>query len=212
MTECCLIFDLDGTLVDSELINAQVLKSLFNDLSYEPYELALTYRGWKLDKILADIYKRDKLIANEESVANYHSLVEQAFTANLKAFEGVAQTLEKLSQRKCVASSAPLTKIKAALDVTGLSSFFGEHLFSSYIVGHWKPDPKLFLFAAQAMGVPAQKCIVIEDSQVGITAAKLAGMIPIQFGSQIAYDTDTYYFSDYKDLPALIEGIVSNMH
>lgn len=208
MTEFCLIFDLDGTLVDSELINAQALKTLFDALPCEAQELALTYRGWKLATILEDIQQHYGLIPKDGVVDEYHATVERLFASQLRPFEGVVEALEALPQRKCVASSAPTRKIEVALRATDLSRFFGADLFSSYDVGYWKPDPTLFVFAAKNLGFPPHKCVVIEDSEVGITAAQSAGMIPIHFGDTAKIDTDCLKFSKYHELPGLITETV----
>ena len=89
--------------------------------------------------------------------------------------------LDSLSYSKCVASSGPPAKILQALEVSGLASYFGRFLFSSYDIGFWKPDPGLFLHAAQAMGFMPSQCVVVKDSDVGIQAAIAAGMKAFHF-------------------------------
>ena len=80
-----------------------------------------------------------------------------------------------------VASSGPPAKIRQALELTGLAGFFGERLFSSYEVGFWKPDPRLFLHAAKQMGAAPASCLVVEDSAAGVAAAVAAGMRAVQY-------------------------------
>ena len=80
-----------------------------------------------------------------------------------------------------MASSGPLEKINKALSITGLHDYFDGKIYSSYVVGSWKPDPGIFLHAAKDMGVQPNECAVVEDSPLGITAAKAAGMHSILY-------------------------------
>lgn len=89
--------------------------------------------------------------------------------------------LEATAYPRCVASSGPVTKIRHALAVSGLSAYFNDNIFSAYEVGAWKPDPGLFLHAARAMGFRPEQCIVVEDSDVGIAAARAAGMRGLRY-------------------------------
>jgi HAD superfamily hydrolase (TIGR01509 family) len=81
-----------------------------------------------------------------------------------------------MAQPVCVASNAPRSKIELCLATTGLARFFEGRIFSAYEVGSWKPDPGLFLHAAQAMGAAPARCLVVEDSAPGVIAAREAGM------------------------------------
>ncbi|ASP39123.1 hypothetical protein CHH28_10720 [Bacterioplanes sanyensis] len=74
-----------------------------------------------------------------------------------------------------------LHKIDRALSTTGLSNHFNGNIFSSYVIGSWKPDPGIFLHAAQKMGFKPHECAVVEDSHVGIAAAKSAGMLSVLY-------------------------------
>ena len=90
----------------------------------------------------------------------------------------------------CVASSGPPEKIETALQVTGLRDYFGESIFSSYDINSWKPEPELFLHAAKEMGFAVNECAVVEDSLVGIQAARSANM------HAILYDPSRYFSSN----------------
>lgn len=86
------------------------------------------------------------------------------------------KAIQQLDFEKCVASSGPINKIEKALSITGLLNYFNGNLFSSYEIGSWKPDSGIFLHAAKVMGFKPDECVVVEDSPVGIEAAKAAGM------------------------------------
>lgn len=198
----CIIFDLDGTLVDSEPACSQALLDLLPELDVDLASLIQLYRGRKLADIFADVENRiDRNLPTSFELA-YRDRVAAIFDSGLQAMPGAAEALESITFPICVASSAPGIKIQHALDLTGLSRFFGERVFSSYDVGFWKPDPRLFLHAAMEMGTAPDRCVVIEDSAVGITAAVSAGMQAVQYlphpGQQVA--EGAYTIRDLREL------------
>ncbi len=89
---------------------------------------------------------------------------------------GIRSVLERLDRPFCLASSGSVRRIVRSLTLVGLLDYFTGHLFSAEQVAHGKPAPDLFLHAAAAMGVPAPRAVVIEDSPHGVTAARAAGM------------------------------------
>ena len=98
------------------------------------------------------------------------------FRRELRAVEGIHAALDAIRLPTCVASSGPPEKIRLSLELTGLLPRFDGRIFSAYEVGSWKPDPGLFLHAAEAMGVPPDECAVVEDSVPGVRAGVAAGM------------------------------------
>ncbi|MGQ9370084.1 HAD-IA family hydrolase [Azospirillum sp. A39] len=204
----CVIFDLDGTLVDSEVLNARGFCDLLDTLHLSSDEMRLTYRGWRLDAVLKDLEGRYGITAPDHFVPSYRSHVAHLYRTELRAFEGVAEALEAIAVPVCVASNAPRTKIEAALDSTGLRRFFGDRLFSAYEVGRWKPDPALFLAAAEGMGVAADDCVVVEDSDVGLQAALAAGMRCVLYAPEpAASDAERSVFRHYSELRRAIAAL-----
>jgi HAD superfamily hydrolase (TIGR01509 family) len=212
----CIIFDCDGTLVDSEHLCNLALEQLLTEFGIvETVEALLSrYRGHKLANILKDVEDRHRVSLNSRFVPRYRDLVAQLFLDKLEPIEGVIDALESIQLPKCVASSGPMEKIRQALQVTNLANYFRDNIFSSYDIQSWKPEPDLFLWAANAMGVASSKCAVIEDSLVGIEAAKRAGMIPFLYSpsQQSTYNVSISHitFGDMKLLPALINQISIN--
>jgi beta-phosphoglucomutase-like phosphatase (HAD superfamily) len=103
---------------------------------------------------------------------------------------GVAATITSLPYRRCVCSSSAPERLRLSLEVTGLAPLFGNDVFSAAQVEHGKPAPDLFSFAARSLGETPSDAIVIEDSPLGIAAARAAGMRSIGFvgASHVASD------------------------
>ena len=183
----CIIFDNDGTLVNSEPLGHKCMERQL--AKYDVVESVETmeeeFRGWKLDDILAELSNRHPdFILPDDFIPEYRKELNLMFEADLEPMPGVAEAIEKIHLPICVASSGPIAKIKTALRVTGLTEYFGERLYSAYEIGFWKPDPTLFLHAAKDMGFSPEECLVIEDSEVGVQAALAANMDVIHYNPE----------------------------
>ena len=167
------------------------------------------YRGKKLAVILRDIESRidARLAENFEQLYRQH--VVERFASDLKPIPEVPEMLGALQHPFCIASSGPPEKITHALAVTGLAAHFGKRIFSSYVVGSWKPDPGLFLHAATAMGFAPEHCVVVEDSPVGLEAAAAAGMHALHYAPHGTAQVSDNTFSTMSALPALLQGIAN---
>lgn len=172
----CIIFDLDGTLVDSEKLNFRAYAALISEIDEPQSALIARYEGLQFAAVVADIERcyRIKLPQDFETV--FRSYVRGLFEEGLQAIPGIPELLPTLEQRICVASNAPQKKLAHALSITSLAHHFGENVFSAYDIDAWKPKPDLFLHAANQMGFKATQCAVIEDSHAGVEAALAAEM------------------------------------
>ena len=178
-----VIFDCDGTLVDSEFLCNLALEHQLAELGVKSDANALLakYRGGKLATIMSSLETQFSISLPASFEVDYRLKVSKLFDGHLVANDGVKDVLASLTIPFCIASSAPRAKIERALNVTGLSEFFEENIFSSYDVGSWKPEPDLFLHAAQTMGVEPDECFVVEDSELGLQAANQAKMKSIYY-------------------------------
>jgi HAD superfamily hydrolase (TIGR01509 family) len=177
-----VIFDNDGVLVDSEPISNQLLAAYLTELGHPTsYEDSLRdYMGAALHRVHDLVAERtgQRLPVDFDDV--FHARVFAAFEQDLKPVPGVVEVLQKLAADSvpyCVASSGSHERIRVGHRTTGLERWFDEErIFSSQDVGRGKPAPDLFLYAAEQMGVAPERCVVVEDSPLGVQAAVAAGM------------------------------------
>ncbi|MBL4875510.1 MAG: HAD-IA family hydrolase [Cohaesibacteraceae bacterium] len=195
----CIIFDLDGTLVDSEPLCNQAFLNLLPEISLSVDDLLVRFRGRKLADIFCEIEAMTGRALPNNFEAAYREQVEILFKSSLRAFPDVHDVLKTIDIKVCIASSGPPGKIKSALEKTSLDRIFAGRTFSSYDIGKWKPDPGLFLHAAAQMGTSPEFCLVVEDSPVGIAAAKSAGMMPLQFCDKTSAMDGVESFDAYSE-------------
>ncbi|MCZ4514232.1 HAD family hydrolase [Streptomyces sp. ActVer] len=177
-----VIFDNDGVLVDSEPISNTLLAAYLTELGHPTsYEESLRdYMGAAMHRVHDLVEERtgERLPADFDDV--FHARVFAAFERELEPVAGAVEVLEKLAADGvpyCVASSGSHERIRVGHRKTGLDRWFDDgRIFSSQDVGRGKPAPDLFLHAAERMGVPPEKCLVVEDSPLGVRAAVAAGM------------------------------------
>lgn len=201
-----IIFDLDGTLVDSELIAAETLASLLPEIGLDGAEIAARYRGWRFATILSELGKSTDRPLDDAFIATYRAAAGHRYERELKAFPGVHAALEALDLPIAIASSGPPEKIARALAITGLARFFPRHAYSAYTLNSWKPEPALFLHAAGALGYPAGDVLVVEDSGVGLEAARRAAMRAVLHDPEGKGEHDVPRFSSYADFAPLLAG------
>jgi HAD superfamily hydrolase (TIGR01509 family) len=207
-----IIFDSDGVLVDSEIIALTVLVRTASEegVTISVEDAIRSFRGVKMADCVREIERRLGRGVRDTFVADVRQATALAFDAELKPVEGIHAALAEITVPVCVASNGPMSKLTHALGLTKLLGHFEGRIFSAYEVGSWKPDPGLFLHAAQTLGVHPSRCVVIEDSLSGIRAAKAAGMRVLGFtGGDPRVEPELAAFCDeffhrMSDLPALL--------
>ncbi|MFE1026577.1 HAD family hydrolase [Streptomyces sp. NPDC058818] len=177
-----VIFDNDGVLVDSEPISNRLLAGYLTELGHPTsYDDSLRdYMGAAMHRVHDLILERTGRRLPQDFDDVFHGRVFAAFERDLEPVPGAIGVLEKLAADGvpyCVASSGSHERIRVGHRKTGLDRWFDdERIFSSQDVGRGKPAPDLFLHAAERMGVAPERCVVIEDSPLGVRAAVAAGM------------------------------------
>ncbi|MER6853371.1 HAD family hydrolase [Streptomyces flaveolus] len=177
-----IVFDNDGVLVDSEPISNRLLAAYLTELGHPTsYDESLRdYMGAAMHRVHDLVLERSGRRLPEDFDDVFHGRVFAAFEQDLEPVPGVVGVLEKLAADEvpyCVASSGSHERIRVGHRKTGLHRWFDDaRIFSSEDVGRGKPAPDLFLHAAERMGVAPERCLVIEDSALGVQAAVAAGM------------------------------------
>jgi len=202
----CIIFDCDGVLVDSEPIANAVLVEMANDYGANiDLEYAMThFKGGSMQGCVDKISKLVKEPLPDHFIETYRKRSFVAFKNDVKPVEGVKNVLDNLDIPFCVASSGPVEKIRFNLELTGLLPYFENRIFSCYTINKWKPNPAVFLWAADIMGFKPKDCLIIEDSLTGIKAAKNGGFDVYGFTAH-DYNNElenlaTRTFNDMNDL------------
>jgi HAD superfamily hydrolase (TIGR01509 family) len=184
-----VIFDCDGVLVDSEMLSAQVLREQLAEigiaLSFEQFRAE--FLGRSFASAAQNLKARTGCELPEHFARDYFIHLNALFATDLKPMSGVQHVLSALVADHCVASGSIPPRLDFSLKVCGLDQHFGHRVYSAALVKHAKPAPDLFLHAAKAHGVAPSRCLVLEDSEMGVRAALAAGMTVWHFagGSHI---------------------------
>lgn len=179
-----VIFDCDGVLVDSEILAAQVISATLGDIG----------QPMSVEAVIATLIGSDAISTRRKLealhgaplLAEFESMVserlETAFRTQLQPIAGIIELLQGLDQPYCVASNSGHERLRYSFASTGLAPLVEGRVFSADDVARGKPAPDLFLHAAKTMGgVSPERCLVIEDSVTGVTAARAAGMRVVGF-------------------------------
>ncbi|WP_148252014.1 HAD family hydrolase [Aidingimonas lacisalsi] len=216
----CLLFDSDGTLVDSEILLAQVMADILPryGLPFTASRYMSEFRGVRfLDIVvtLEQIHGRLEEEQQQRLEADMRAHMDARMRAELKAIDGMPMALEALgAYPRAIVSNGPEHKIRCAMESTGLDVHFRDKLFSAYSLGVWKPDPELFRIAADAMGYPYERCVVIDDAAVGVAAGLEAGMNVIHlnhFPDEETTPEGAIAITHARELPGVIERLARQM-
>jgi beta-phosphoglucomutase family hydrolase len=174
-----VLWDMDGVLADTSQLHFETWEIIFAEYGI-PFDRQKFHQIYGLKNrdflpfLAGEPLEVDWIdrIANEKEVA-----FRQHLPGRVAAFPGVIDCLGKfksLGLKQAVASSAPPENIEAVVDELCIRQYFDALVNPGDLPG--KPHPGVFLKAAQALGIPAENCIVIEDSLPGLKAAQRAGM------------------------------------
>ena len=179
MLELGVIWDMDGVLVDTGELHYRAWEQVLDleGIYFSPDEFRRTF-GMHNASILELLLGTPPDPATLRRISNQK---EACFRAMIQGqatpMPGVLDWLRRLQQREvpqAVASGAPPENIEFLVDEMGIRGYFNALVSSQGMPG--KPDPAVFLDAARQIGVPAQRCVVVEDGLPGLAAARRAGM------------------------------------
>ena len=210
-----VLFDMDGTLVDNVPLHQQVWREFTQlqglNLSEQELEFA---KGRKAVEVIASLFG-DNLSPEEISRLTQERQVlyrERLASTNLvKLIPGVKEFLLGLGELgipRILATDAPQSNVEAIFRKFGFSSYF-EQLVTSDDVEHGKPNPQIYLVASQRAGANPEACLVAEDSEAGVKAAKAAncaclGLTTTQTEADLKLEGADFIAPDYVNLPEAI--------
>lgn len=177
-----IIFDCDGTLVDSEYLNNKVTSDLLIDFGlteYTPERCIAEFAGSTWSDIKALLDARHQTIIPRDIIQTYIARVAQEMDTYPMTVAGAVEFVGRCqsSYKIAVGSNGERSNVIKSLKLGGFDCYFQEpNIFTKIQVEKGKPAPDLFLYAANQMGVAPEKCLVIEDSSTGAMAGKAAGM------------------------------------
>jgi HAD superfamily hydrolase (TIGR01509 family) len=176
-----VIFDCDGTLVDSMPLHYQAwLASLAHHAA--PFDFTEEYfyskAGVREQDVVRELNRHYGSSVDPDSVADYKAALFEKMIPQVPEVRPVADFARAMHGRMplSVASGSEEHIVRGCLSANGLLHLFDDIIITPRLVARGKPAPDMFLLAAERMGVRPEVCLVLEDGQSGIEAAKAAGM------------------------------------
>lgn len=197
-------------LVDTERVTVEAESAFLTEHGWplSPAEVAELFLG------RTDAYMRREIERRLPNLPDdWEARLDERYLdaqVDLRPVDGILEALDRIAAATCVASSGTYEKMRRTLGETGLWDRFEGRIFSATEVGHGKPAPDLFLYAAARMGVEPRGCAVVEDSPFGIEAANAAGMSSFAYAGGVMpaerlREADVV-FDDMRRLPELLAG------
>jgi HAD superfamily hydrolase (TIGR01509 family) len=175
-----VIFDMDGVLVDSEPFICRAACKMFEEkgLMVKPEDFT-PFIGTGENRFIGGVAEKYGFPVDIEQVKKRtYDIYLEIIKGALKPLPGVFTFIERcrcLNKKLAVASSADRRKVKGNLDEIGLSDGLFETIVTGEDVARKKPNPDIFLLAAERLKLKPQECLVVEDAVSGVAAAKSAG-------------------------------------
>lgn len=210
-----VLWDLDGTLIDSRDQHWRSWRAALaaEGITVTEAQFATTF-GQRNDAILTAWLGRavaPELIARigDDKERRFRKLVEREGAVLLPGATECVRRLGEAGWLQAIASSAPRLNVEVEHAALGLEGRFAA-LVSAEDVHAGKPDPAVFLVAAARLGVPAARCVVVEDAAPGIEAARRAGMRSIGVGPGVGSAADIVVASLTELAPGAFERLIES--
>ncbi len=192
MRPALVIFDCDGVLVDTGSVDTRVLSEVVTEAGWpmSPAEVNRRFKGMASVKIWEQVAVRLARALRPDIEESFRERQLVALEGEVRPVAGVEALLDAFPILYCVASNGPHRKMEATLGATGLLDRFEGRVFSRTEVARPKPAPDLFLHVASVMNAAPGACLVVEDSPLGIEAARAASMRSLGFAGTRTADAD----------------------
>ena len=201
------IFDLDGVLVFTDKYHYQAWKKMADGLGvYFDETINNRLRGVsRMESLEIILEKYDGHLTEEEKLAlatqkneDYRKLLEKMTPDDVS--NEVRETLHELKQRGYkLAIGSSSKNARFILQRVDLIDMF-DAISDGNNITNSKPDPEVFLKAAEYLGEKPEDCIVVEDAYAGVDAAKAGGMTAAAIGDAVTYEKADYILQSFKDL------------
>ncbi len=197
------VFDMDGLLIDSEPLWRQAEKSTFREVGIElTDQMCHQTLGLRADEVVAHWYGKFPWTGAtlEEVEIRLVSSVQRLISAHGQPLKGVCTILSVLSEagfKLGLASSSPHVLIETVVGKLDVRDYFAV-MCSAVDEDRGKPDPAVYLKAAEKLGVDPTNCIAFEDSVSGVRSAKSAGMSVIAVPAENQYCEREFEMADIK--------------
>lgn len=175
-----VIWDMDGVIADTAPYHFKAWQEVFQkrDVNFTEEDFRRNF-GQRNDTIIRNVLGEGLSPSEIDAIADEKEIdFRQRVSQHIKPLPGAIKLLKSLGKhgfKIALASSAPIENIRLVTQGLGINNYFYS-IVSGWDVTEGKPNPQVFLLAAQKLGVKPKNCIVIEDAVAGITAAKRAGM------------------------------------
>jgi HAD superfamily hydrolase (TIGR01509 family) len=207
-----VIFDCDGVLVDTEPTVAGALAARLQAFGVDITSVQCLAAFTGLSQHASE-HLVTELLEGTVPDGWFDELtysVDEALRENTAPIAGMREVLESLTVPFCAASNGRAAKLSITLEASGLAGLFADRVFTAEQVARGKPAPDLFLLAASRMGVPPELCVVVEDSPVGVAAARTARMRVFGYAASTdpadLHDADRV-FKHMSQLPELLRSV-----
>ncbi len=178
-----ILFDNDGTIVDSEIVGARIMLKLLarHGLNIEERAYTMRFPGLLTRDILTALQDEEGFSAPADFIQQIHDEHNKGFHQSLRAVRGMPRLFRNLKVPKSMVSNAGLLGVEKCLRKVRLLGSLDGFIFSAEQVDKPKPWPDVYLFALKKLGLSAHETLAIEDSITGVLAAKSAGIQTIGF-------------------------------
>ncbi|MEM9732545.1 MAG: HAD family phosphatase [Pseudomonadota bacterium] len=180
-----VIFDCDGTIMDTEMLAAEVETEALAEYGSKmtPMEFCTRFAGTSSEKVKEVMEEELGRALPDNHIKDVKAKMRERLWREAKTMPGAHEMLDMLDQPRCVCSNADMEKLKVELSRGELWDRFRPYVFSAHDLPNSarKPEPDIFLHAAKEFDANPRNCVVVEDSIAGVTAGKAAGMRVVGF-------------------------------
>lgn len=178
-----VVFDCDGVLVDSEVLANRAVAELLSGWipGLDMGAFSTRFAGVSDAEIIEVLAEEHGVAFPDDLERRVDDAIDALLLAELRPIPGVADALAAIPGPKAVASNSPHHRVVASLGRAGITRHFGDRLFTADTVANPKPAPDVYRLAAETLGADPARCLAVEDSVSGVTAARTAGMTVIGF-------------------------------